>query len=100
MTPNLEWFQNFEPLEEGEVLLGNHHECSVKGIGTIQIQMFDKQIRQISNVRYVPELKRSLLSLGVFDKAGFICKTQRGTMKIMKGAMFDKACMSLKDQPS
>lgn len=49
--------------------------------------MFDGQIRVLTKVRYVPELRRSLLSLGLFDKGGYVCKRENGTMKIIKGAM-------------
>lgn len=87
MTPNRHWFQEFESLDGGKVLLGNHHECNVKGIGSIQVQMFNNQTSVIPKVRYVPELKRSLLSLGMFDKAGYVCKLENGTIKIIKGAM-------------
>ncbi|MDO7987387.1 hypothetical protein OC713_02560 [Sweet potato little leaf phytoplasma] len=87
MTPHRHWFQEFQPVSEGKVLLGNHQECSVQGIGTIQVKMFDNQVRILSNVRFVPELKRSLLSLGEFDKAGYTCKLENGTLKIVKGAI-------------
>lgn len=87
MTPNRHWFQEFQSITEGKILLGNHQECSVKGIRTVQVKMFDNQIRVMSNVRYVPELKRSLLSLGGFDKAVYVCKLENGTLKIVKGAI-------------
>ncbi|MDO7987400.1 hypothetical protein OC713_02630, partial [Sweet potato little leaf phytoplasma] len=80
MTPNRHWFQEFQSITEGKILLGNHQECSVKGIRTVQVKMFDNQIRVMSNVRYVPELKRSLLSLGGFDKAVYVCKLENGTL--------------------
>lgn len=88
MTPNRHWFQDFEPLEDGKVLqLGNHHEFHVKGIGSIQVKMFDNQTRVISKVRYLSDLKCNLLSSGTFDKAGYSCKLENGTIKIIKGAM-------------
>lgn len=77
MTPNKYWFQQLDESDGGRVLLGNNQECRVKGVGTLQIIMFDNQVRIISEVRYVPELKRSLLSLGTFDKAGYVCKTEK-----------------------
>lgn len=69
------------------MLLGNHQECSIKGIGSVLVKMFDNQVRELSSVRYVPDLKRNLISLGVFDKAEYICKLENDSMKIIKGAM-------------
>lgn len=43
MTPNRQWFQDFETIKGGKVLLGNNQECCVEGIGSIQVKMFDGQ---------------------------------------------------------
>lgn len=67
--------------------MGNNQECCVEGIGSVQVRMFDNQVRIITYVRYVPDLRRSLISLGMFDKGGYVCKTENDTMKIVKGVM-------------
>ena len=38
-------------------------------------------------MRYIPDLKRNLLSLGVFDAAGYSYKAQGGFLKIFKGIL-------------
>lgn len=49
--------------------------------------MFDNQVQELTLVRYVPDLKRNLLSLEVFDKARYMCKLEIETIKIIKRAM-------------
>ena len=36
-------------------------------VGTIQIKMFDGMIRELKEVRYVPQLKRNLISVGALE---------------------------------
>ena len=41
--------------------MGDDHPCIMEGVGKIQIKMFDGMIRELKEVRYVPQLKRNLL---------------------------------------
>ena len=70
MCPNMDFFKTFEQVDGGKVLLGNNLACKVAGIGTINIMIFDGIERDLKQVRYVPELKKNLISLGVMDQAG------------------------------
>ena len=36
--------------------MSDDHPCKVKGIGTVRIKMFDKIVRELKKVRYVPQL--------------------------------------------
>ena len=54
--------------------------------------MFDGVVRTLGNVRYVPHLKRNMISLSILDSKGYkyICKGEvskigKGTRIIMKG---------------
>lgn len=87
MSTNKHWFQNFVKEEGGKVLLDNLQECSIKRRETIQIKIFDNQVRELTDVRYVPNLKRNLISLDIFYKASYTCKLENCTLKISKGAM-------------
>ncbi|KAH9779747.1 hypothetical protein KPL71_007827 [Citrus sinensis] len=64
MYPKIDFFKTFENIDGGKVLLGNNLACKVAVIGTISIRMFDGIERDLKQVRYVPELKRNLISLG------------------------------------
>ena len=60
---------------------------SITGIGSTKFQLWDGSIRIIENIRLVPELRRNLLSLGMFDSNGCSYKSKRGTLKAMKGSL-------------
>ena len=41
MTPKKDWFGTYKPYNGGMVQMGNDATCSVIGIGTVKIKMFD-----------------------------------------------------------
>lgn len=43
--------------------------------------------KMIMEVKYVPYLKRSLLSLGMFDKQGYMIKVDNRTLRINHGSL-------------
>ena len=51
--------------------MGNGIPCKIVGVGSIRIRMFDGIVRELMDVRYVPELKSNLISLGVLDSCGY-----------------------------
>ncbi|KAH9782991.1 hypothetical protein KPL71_009148 [Citrus sinensis] len=57
------------------------------GIGTINIRMFDGIERDLKQVRYVPELKRNLISLGVMDQASCSIKAENGNLHIEENGL-------------
>lgn len=69
------------------MLLGNNKACEVKGIGSIVIKIHDGISRTVQNVRYVPDLKRNLLSIGMFGKCGFTIKIDNGILKVTRGSL-------------
>nr|CAI44659.1 OSJNBa0061C06.9 [Oryza sativa Japonica Group] len=56
-----------------------------KGIGTVQIKMFDGCIRTLSDVRHIPNLKRSLISLCTLDCKGYRYSCGDGILKHLRG---------------
>ena len=61
--------------------------CSVVGIGTMAINMFDGMTRTLKEVRHVPDLKKNLISLGTLDESSYNFKVETGKLTISKGAM-------------
>ncbi|KAK2971434.1 hypothetical protein RJ640_028472 [Escallonia rubra] len=66
--------------------------CRVMGIGTIKIKMFEGIVRTLGDVRYIPDVKKILISLGTLDSIdynislkGRVNKVSKGAMVIMKG---------------
>jgi hypothetical protein len=87
MCPNRQWFDTFKSCNAGTVLMGNDARCKAIGIGTIKVRMFDGVVRVLTNVRYVPDLKKNLISLGTLDSLGYSYSAKDGVMKITKGAL-------------
>jgi len=59
----------------------------MEGIGTIQIKMFDGIIRELKEVRYVPQLKRNLITVGMLETMGLEVSIKNGILKTTKGSM-------------
>ncbi|KAH9763957.1 hypothetical protein KPL70_001353 [Citrus sinensis] len=81
MCPNRNFFKNYETYDGGIVVMGNDASCRVIGRGTIKLKMLDGTIRELPNVRHIPDLKRNLISLGMLDKMGCVIKLESGTLK-------------------
>ena len=50
--------------------MGDDHPCNIEGIGTVQIKMFDRMVRELKEVSYVPQLKRNLISVSALKILG------------------------------
>ena len=87
MSPRNEWFLDFQETEGGCVLLGNNKACKIAGKGKVQVKTHDGCIQTLQEVRFVPELERNLLSIGVLDKLGYKIKVGGGVMKFLQGEM-------------
>ena len=48
--------------------------------------MFDGIVRESKEVRYVPQLKRNLISVGVLKTLGLIVSIRDGVLKMTKGS--------------
>lgn len=49
--------------------------------------MFDGLERTLTNVRYVPDLKRNLILLGMLDRNGYKFTANDGFIKVAKGLL-------------
>uniref|UniRef100_A0A1S4BKM0 Retrovirus-related Pol polyprotein from transposon TNT 1-94-like beta-barrel domain-containing protein n=1 Tax=Nicotiana tabacum TaxID=4097 RepID=A0A1S4BKM0_TOBAC len=66
----------------GVVQLGNNVTCNVIGKDTIRFRMHDDLVRTLADVRYIPELKKNLISLGTLESLG--CKfTSEGLTAVL-----------------
>ena len=64
MTPNKDWFNTYNLVNFGSIMMGNDASCKVVGIRNIKIKMFDGVVRTLCDVRHVPDLRKNLISLG------------------------------------
>jgi hypothetical protein len=86
MCPNRDWFTTYEPAA-GSVLMGDNSPCQIEGKGSIQIKMFEGTIRTFTDVRYIPKMKRNLISLSAVDDKGYKYSGGGGVLKVTKGSL-------------
>jgi len=67
--------------------MGDDRPCNMEGIDTVQIKIFDSMVRELKEVRYVPQLKRNLISVGVLKTLGLEVSIRDGVLKMTKGLM-------------
>ena len=64
-----------------QVLMGNSASCKITGIG---IKLLDEVVRTSSNVRYVPNLKKNMISLSILYSNGYRYISEGRVLKIRK----------------
>ncbi|GJY11449.1 retrotransposon protein, putative, ty1-copia subclass [Tanacetum coccineum] len=62
-----------------------YDDSEIRGIGKVMIQLRDGSSFVLHTVRYIPELKKNLISLGTLEKEGFTVKLQSGKDKVING---------------
>ncbi|GJY97378.1 retrovirus-related pol polyprotein from transposon TNT 1-94 [Tanacetum coccineum] len=87
MTPRREFLFDFNEFNGGTVLHGDNRACAIMGIGKVRVQIKDGSSFMLENVRYIPELKINLISLGTLDREGYTVKLQNGRVKVIKGSL-------------
>jgi hypothetical protein len=66
------------------VFMGNGISCKTLGVGSIRIKKFAGIVRELTDVRYVPNLKSNLISWGVLDSCGYKYTGQGGALTLSK----------------
>ena len=67
--------------------MGNDHACKTLGIWKVRLKLHDESVRTLSDVRYVPDLKKNLILLGTLESKGYHVIIEGGALKVTKGAM-------------
>lgn len=86
MCPHKEWFVELTHQDHSSVLLGNNDVCKVKGIGCVKLKLHDDSVRIMSGVRFIPQLKRNLISLGMLESRGYNFISEEGCLYVQKGS--------------
>ncbi|KAH9717203.1 hypothetical protein KPL71_021739 [Citrus sinensis] len=87
MSPNRNYFTIYQSCDGGMVLMGNNSVCKVVGIGTVSLKMYYGMVRDLTQVRHVPELKRNLISIGMLDQTGCVIKAKNWILKVVRGSI-------------
>jgi hypothetical protein len=80
-----DWFSDYVQSHVGEVIIGDGSTCEIIGIGSIYIQVHDGSIKKLIDVRFVPKLKRNLISLSTLEAIGFNFAAIDGVLKVCRG---------------
>ena len=87
VTPNIEWFSNYSAEASGTVRLGNRQECTIAGIKEVPIQIPNGNTITVRQVRHVPALKRSLVSIDMLVEDGYKKTLSESSWMISQGNM-------------
>ena len=66
--------------------LADNKDLEIKGKGDVCIKTPAGNQWTLKDVRYIPGLKRNLISIGQLDSTGYATKLGKSSWKIMKGA--------------
>ena len=86
MSPFKYYFIEYHEFDGGGVMMGNNAMCRVIGIGTFKLRLQDGTLLMIKQVRHVPDLKRNIISLGMFDQMRYIIRLESGDLRVMNGS--------------
>ena len=65
----------------------NDTACQMIGIGTVRIKMFNGVVRNLTDVRYVPQMKKNIISIGAVELKGLKVTLENGILKVTKGSL-------------
>ena len=86
---NRELMINFEDVvDEQCVYMGNSSTTAVKGKGKILLKFTSEKLLSLSNVLFVPSLRRNLVSSTLLDVAGLKIVQEAGKVVIMRNGDF------------
>jgi hypothetical protein len=70
MTPQREWFCEYERYDGGNVFLCNDSTTRIIGRGKIKLKLIDGRIKTVPGVLHIPGLAINLISVRKMDNAG------------------------------
>jgi hypothetical protein len=81
-----EWLSSYKSSDFGVVYLGDDMSYRVVGMGDVKFKMYDGNEVLLSDVRHVPGLRKSMISLESLHETGWLYQVDfdRRTMNIMK----------------
>lgn len=85
MTYRREWFEDLREDVGGSVRMGNKTTSKVRGIGNVRIRNEDGSTFLLTQVRFIPDMDRHLLSMGTLEKLGCGFESKNGLLKVTDG---------------
>jgi len=96
MIARRDWFCSFDETKKTTILLGDDHSVEARGQGSIRVNTHGGSIKTLNSVKYVPELRRNLISTGTLDKLGVSHEGGKGRVRYFKNDV-TALCGSLKN---
>jgi hypothetical protein len=87
MSPYKEYFKELKIEDLGEVKMGDDRACRIQGYGVVTLNLNNGTTVDLHDVRYIPQLTKNLISLGLFEKAEYNVNLRNGKAKVIKGSM-------------
>ncbi|KAL6312007.1 hypothetical protein AAG906_017660 [Vitis piasezkii] len=82
-------FSTFEPIENGEkVFMGNSATSEIKGQGKVILKMTSGKELTLTNVLYVPEIRKNLVSGSLLNNHGFRLVFESNKFILSKSGMY------------
>ncbi|WJZ87171.1 hypothetical protein VitviT2T_006572 [Vitis vinifera] len=82
-------FSTFEPIENGEkVFMGNSATFEIKGQGKVILKMTSGKELTLTNVLYVPEIRKNLVSGSLLNNHGFRLVFESNKFVLSKSGMY------------
>ena len=85
-----EWFSSYKKCEGKIVTLPNGKTVKVAGIGEVTMKRHNGRVQKLTQVRYIPELNRNLISLGKLVDLGYTVMMKNSMLKVTKGDLENK----------
>jgi hypothetical protein len=92
MCPNKHLFLRLKEFDGGVMFMGNDDVCDIKRIGTIHLKMHNGIVKTLTEVRYVPDLKKNLFSLEVLESSGYKIIMHGRVLKAICGVLDALKC--------
>ena len=67
--------------------MGDDRPCNMEGINIILIKMFYEMVRELKKVRYAPQLKKNLISVGALKALGLVISGRDSVLKMLRSSM-------------
>nr|CAN69096.1 hypothetical protein VITISV_025437 [Vitis vinifera] len=87
MCPIKAWFKDFKEADGGYVIQGSNEHYKILGTDTVRIKHYDGIERVLKDVKYIPELKRNLISLGMLDNSGYTFESEPNSLRVARGSL-------------
>jgi hypothetical protein len=86
-TPHRKYFLDYVQGDFGQVHLGDNAPCKIVGMGKVKIKERNRNKWLLKEVVHIPDLRKSLISIGKLESEGCISIFTDKVWKVTKGSM-------------